>query len=979
MATELRKTGISVIGDIPWGAHFCCFYDTSEDLLDILVPYFKTGLENKEFCLWVISNSELLTTQEAMTALRGAVPDLDRYLAERSLEIVGHDEWFLTEGVLDLRRVADRFKEKLDEALARGFTGMRVNGSPAWLQPNNATALREFEGEVDQLFSDLPIIASCTYPLVMMGGDQVFDTVRSHQFAIVRRRGVWEVIETPELRQARTEIERLNKELQGFKEHRTGQSVLIKYGVAVLSVAVALVLTLGMRTQLGQGSTPIVATFLCAVMFSAWFGGFKPGLLAIVLALLTIKYYFATPFYSFAVDLREIPRLIVLAVSALFVVSLSAAQRTTAESLRRARDILEETVQELRRSNQALRTENAERKHAEGLLYAKEQEFRAIVENAPDQIIRYDRELRRVYVNPAVARAYGLPKEKLIGKPVGSVLKDAGFDVKDSQVERIRERIASVFNTGETSELELIWPLLKGERYLSVRLFPELDVKGAVINVLGITRDVTAHRLAEEQLKREKEVLEKVFENIPVMIGFVNEDSGLELVNPQWERTLGWTLKEIQEQNVDIFAEAYPDPLYRQKVREFVAAATGKWVDLKIRVRDGRVIDAACAVVQLSDGTRIAIAQDVTERKLAEDTLRQSEDRLRLVIDTIPIMTWSVQPDGTVDFVNQRWFDYTGLAWDQYAQDPNSIIHPKDRTRVIEKWLIQMAAGEPYEVEMRLRRADGEYRWFLIRTAPLRDEQGNVIKWYGVSTDIEDLKRAEERIKATSEQLRALSARLQSAKEDEDIRIAREIHDEMGSGLASLRWELERFDESISEAADWSQRKALRMRIADMMRLTDTTIGAMRRIAAELRPSVLDDLGLAEAIEWETEQFQSRTGVVCSCNRSIEILDLDREQSTAIFRIFQEALTNVLRHARATAVDVAMREEDGEFVLTISDNGRGITENQKSGTLSLGILGMRERAHLIGAEFEISGVEGKGTVVTLRLPMSGKAKNSDRQ
>ncbi len=977
MATELRKTGISVIGDIPWGAHFCCFYDTREDLLDILVPYFKTGLENKEFCLWVISNSELLTTQEAMTALRGALPDLDRYLAERSLEIVGHDEWFLTEGILDLHRVADRFKEKLDEALARGYAGMRINGSPAWLQPNDARALREFEGEIDQLFSDLPIIASCTYPLVMMGGDQVFDTVRSHQFAIVRRRGVWEVIETPELRQARTEIERLNKELQGFKDHRTGQSLLMKYGVAVLSVAVALILALGMRTQLGQGSTPIVATFFCAVMLSAWFGGFKPGLLAIVLTLLAVKYYFATPFYSLAVDLREIPRLMVLAVSALFVVSLSAAQRTTAESLRRARDILEETVQELRRSNQALRTENAERKHAEALLYAREQEFRAIVENAPDQIIRYDQEFRRVYVNPAVTRAYGLPEEKMLGKPVGSVIRDAGFDVKEGQVEQIRERIASVFNTGETSEFEFTWPMLNGERYLSVRLFPELDINGAVVNVLGITRDITERMHAEDQLKKEKEILEKIFVNIPVMIAFVNEDSCVKLVNPEWERTIGWTLKELDEENVDIYAEAYPDPQYRQTVLDFVNAATGEWVDLKIKVRDGRVIDAACAIVLLSDGTRLVIAQDVTERKQAEDAVRQSEDRLRLAIDTIPIMAWSVQPGGNVDFANKRWFDYTGLTWDQYVQDPNSIVHPEDRARAVEKWLMAMAAGEPYEAEMRLQRADGEYRWFLVRIAPLRDQQGNVIKWYGVSTDVEELMRAEERIKATSEQLRALSARLQSAKEEEDIRIAREIHDEMGSSLASLRWELDRLDESISESEDWSQRQALRARIAEMVRLADMTIGTMRRIAAELRPSILDDLGLAEAIEWEAEQFQSRTGIACRCDCSMETFDLDPEQSTAIFRIFQEALTNILQHARATAVEVVMREEEGQFVLTISDNGRGITENEKSGALSLGILGMRERAYLIGAEYEINGVEGKGTVVTLRVPVSVKASGKE--
>ena len=853
MATELRKTGVSIIGDIPWGAHFCCFYDTSEDLLDILIPYFKTGLENNEFCLWVISNSELLTVPEAMSALRSAVPDLDRYLANRSLEIVGHDEWFVPEGIFNLHQVAQRFKEKAHQALATGHVGMRVNGSPAWLEPNNSKELREFEEEVDQLFSNLPILASCTYPLPAMGGDQVFDTVQTHQFAIARRQGEWEVIESPELRQARTEIKRLNNELQRFKEHRSGEPPLMKYGVAVVSVVVALVLTLGMRSQLGQGSTPIVATFLCAVMFSAWFGGFRPGLFAIVLALLAVTYYFATPFYSFAADLREIPRLVFFTVSALFVVSLSAAQRTAAESLRRARDILDETVQELRRSNKALRSENAERQHAEALLYATEQQFRAIVENAPDQIIRYDREFRRIYVNPAVARAYGLPEQALIGRPVGSVIREAGFDVTASQVKQVREHIASVFNTGETVEFELLWPLLNGQRHLSVRLFPELDVKGSVSNVLGITRDIT-------------------------------------------------------------------------------------------------------------------------ERKQMEEALRQSEDRLRLVIDSIPIMAWTVRPDGTVDFLNQRWMDFSGLSFEQYVKDPMDPIHPDDVPRVLKNWQARMAVGEVFQDELRLRGADGKYRWFLVRTAPLRDEQGNVIKWYGVSTDIEDLKRAEERIKATSEQLRAFSARLQSAKEEEDIRIAREIHDELGSALTSLRWELESFDKTISEVDDWSQLQDLRTRIAEMMKLANNTIGAVRRIAGELRPTILDDLGLVEAIEWQTQQFQTRTGIVSRCDCSVEGLDFDPEQSTMIFRIFQEALTNVLRHARATAVEVMIREEDLEAVLTVSDNGRGITETEKSGKHSLGILGMRERAHLIGAELEITGVEGKGTLITLRVPVSGKAK-----
>jgi PAS domain S-box-containing protein len=134
---------------------------------------------------------------------------------------------------------------------------------------------------------------------------------------------------------------------------------------------------------------------------------------------------------------------------------------------------------------------------------------------------------------------------------------------------------------------------------------------------------------------------------------------------------------------------------------------------------------------------------EFTMRKRAEENVKQAENRIRLIINTIPTMVWTIQPNGTVDFVNQRWMDYTGLTLEEEVEDPTDVVHPEDLPRVMEKWLADMAAGQPSEDEMRLRRADGEYRWFLIRTAPLRDEQGNVIKWYGVSIDIEDRKQAE--------------------------------------------------------------------------------------------------------------------------------------------------------------------------------------------------------------------------------------------
>src|SRR6266404_4465583 len=221
MATELRKTGISVVGDLPWGAHFCYFYETKQDLLDVLIPYFKTGLENKEFCLWVISNSELLTVHEATNALRRYLPDLDRYVAEQSIEVVAHKDWFLMGGTFDLYKVANRFREKLDEVLARGYAGMRVNGSPAWLYRPDDNELITFEKEVDKLFPGLRIVASCTYPIAGSAASELLDVADAHRFVITRRHGNWEILETPELAQTRAELKKLSEELEQRVIERT--------------------------------------------------------------------------------------------------------------------------------------------------------------------------------------------------------------------------------------------------------------------------------------------------------------------------------------------------------------------------------------------------------------------------------------------------------------------------------------------------------------------------------------------------------------------------------------------------------------------------------------------------------------------------------------------------------------------------------------------------------------------------------------
>src|SRR5258705_523318 len=221
MTIEMRKTGIDVVGDIPWGTHFCLFYETKDDILDAVVPYCKAGLENHEYCLWVVS--EPLGEDEARHALTQAVPDLDRYLTDRSIEIVPAHDWYLHGGVFDLKRVTDSWLEKLAHASAAGYAGVRVTGDTAWLEKKDWKDFCEYEEGLNAAVANQRLAVLCTYPLAACGGVEILDVVRTHQFAVTNRHRSWEVIETAGFKQAKTEIMRLNEELEHRVEERTSE------------------------------------------------------------------------------------------------------------------------------------------------------------------------------------------------------------------------------------------------------------------------------------------------------------------------------------------------------------------------------------------------------------------------------------------------------------------------------------------------------------------------------------------------------------------------------------------------------------------------------------------------------------------------------------------------------------------------------------------------------------------------------------
>jgi PAS domain S-box-containing protein len=405
-------------------------------------------------------------------------------------------------------------------------------------------------------------------------------------------------------------------------------------------------------------------------------------------------------------------------------------------------------------------------------------------------------------------------------------------------------------------------------------------------------------------------------------------------------------------------------------------------VEYRIETRDGQLKhirevgyarkDANGAVSRL-----FGTAQDITEYKRVEEArieiarelqqmTEQKEDLLRLVVDSIPIMAWSVRSDGVVDFLNRRWLEYTGSTLEQHVAEPLGPIHPEDVPAVREKWVADMAAGNLNEVEMRLRRADGKFRWFLVRTVPLRDEHGNIVKWYGTSTDIEDRKQAENAQRNAAAQLAALTRRLVELQEFERKELARELHDRIGQNLTALGIDLSIVAATVApEATD-----ELRARLADSQTLIESTVAAIRDVTSELRPPMLDELGLVQALKWHARAVSARTGISISVHGTESTERPAPETEIALFRIAQEALNNIIKHARANRVEIAVERSGTEHVMSVQDNGVGFetAKERRSRHRGLGMVTMRERSQAVGGRFEVRSIPGSGTRLTVQVP-----------
>jgi PAS domain S-box-containing protein len=368
----------------------------------------------------------------------------------------------------------------------------------------------------------------------------------------------------------------------------------------------------------------------------------------------------------------------------------------------------------------------------------------------------------------------------------------------------------------------------------------------------------------------------------------------------------------------------------------------------------------------------IAIAGVLTflsiSRRKTEAALREKQEQYKIFVEHSFAGIYLVQ-NGKFLYLNRNAASFAGYEPEEMVGMPSlSVVHPEDLDRTKEKAGRMLKGEERSPYECRFVKKDGRIRWIMETvTSIFHDGRKAVL---GNSMDITSIKMAEDELRNARDQLRALAARLQDVREETQTIISQDLHDDVGGKLAGLKMDLLRLEGMIEKVPDTDEKSAL-LKVSQRIKdLINRTIQSARRIMMELRPSVLDDFGLVAALEWQVEEFRTHTGISCEFHSGQPQIDLDKRAATAVFRIFQEALANVTRHSGARGVAAVLRINGDALVLEVKDDGRGITEDQLARKESLGLMGMKERALALGGTVRIRGESGKGTTVTLRVPLN---------
>ena len=441
------------------------------------------------------------------------------------------------------------------------------------------------------------------------------------------------------------------------------------------------------------------------------------------------------------------------------------------------------------------------------------------------------------------------------------------------------------------------------------------------------------------------------------------------------EPSRSWLQQYIEPQDRDTVRMAIEEAIRRKAVFE---------LEHRVRRADGSIGWTLSRAVPLLDaqGTIrewIGTASDITEHKRAEDAQRESEAQMRAIANLVPDLLWRSNARGEVQWYSERWFEYTGQPPQAaLGQGWSEVVHPEDLPETLRCWRKAAQTAQPYMRVHRLRRRDGEFRWFLARAEPLYAPDGRVTLWFGSATDIHEQRTARElleqrvmdrtrALERSSELRRQLLRRVETLQDDERRRIARELHDSLGQLLSAMLLSLTNFRQQLSSTAAVEH-------FTKMQRLLEAADHELDRIVFTLRPTALEDSGLADAVAAYVGTWSELSGP--SVDLLVEGLDgrrLPPQLEAAVFRVIQEALNNIAKHAHAGSVNVSLECRGRKLIASVEDDGVGFEPEQaepvEGSRPSWGLLSMRERIEALGGTFAIESRVGRGTTVLLRVPL----------
>ncbi len=834
---ESRQSGIEPVGAVPWGTHFCQFYQTADDLVETLVPYFRAGLEANELCLWVASAP--LGVEAATAALRAALPAADAFLASGQVEILDYRQWYLRSGRFEAQPVLEAWVERLAGARRRGLDGLRLSANTFWLEEASWRDFTAYEEAVDGVIGRHRMIALCTYSLERCGVREILDVVANHEFALIKRAGRWELIE--QLEHGRTEQALRDSEAryrglfegmtEGFALHevlldeegrphdyrflevnpaferqtglgrdavlgRTVREVLPGIEPAWVEVYGRVALT-GEPAQFEDHSAPLGRTFEVraysprrgqfAVLFTdvterrrteeklSWLASFpelNPNPVAeLDLGAGAVSYANPSsrvrlpglvdegpshPWFRGAAELVAAARAEGAAAAVREVEVEGAWWRQTvtlAGSGRRLRtygvEITDRVAAE--REVEAARVEAVTERNR----------LEAVLEALPVGVAIVDSAGGNVRTNRAYEELWGGPR------PLPRSVDDYGtyrawWAASGQPVEPREWASALAVQRGET----VVGQLLEIERFDGTRALvhnsaaPFHGAGGEIAGSAVAVLDVTEMRRTERELARLGERLGRAQR----AAGAGTWEWDLETGRLEWSPEL-FRLLGLDPDSAEASFEAWRGAIHpadRALAEERVEVALRDRTPLESEYRvlfpGGQVRwVAALGDTIVGEGGAVrrmaGIIVDVTRRKEAEDAVRASEERFHALAAALPQIVWTAAADGGVEWLNHRWYDFVGPDARGEGWAWRDLVHPDDLPVVLERWQHSLREGQVFEGELRLRRHDGEMRWFLVRAWPMRDARGSVLRWFGTHTDVHDLKEAERAVRESREDL----------------------------------------------------------------------------------------------------------------------------------------------------------------------------------------------------------------------------------